>query len=179
MGASTLQQRQQQKAIFLSHLHFRLLLALQVFCVRYWSRCIHCLSNNKGRPCPSLGHFQWVKSNRSVRKNRGRWIIPCVSELWVEMKKTGLTIQSKADFHNPIHKILLHLSNRLIEIELYRLSNPAIQSIHTIQQSLGNDQAGNTEKGNCRLTNEYSFFLFQIGHWYYEKIFCFKRNDLF
>jgi len=30
-------------------------------------------------------------------------------------------------------------------------------------------QSGNTEQGKCRLTNEYPFFLFQIGRWYYEK----------
>jgi len=30
-------------------------------------------------------------------------------------------------------------------------------------------RAGNTEQGNCRLTNEYPFFLFLIGRWYYEK----------
>jgi hypothetical protein len=29
--------------------------------------------------------------------------------------------------------------------------------------------AGNTEQGKCRLTNEYLFFLFLIGHWYNEK----------
>jgi len=28
---------------------------------------------------------------------------------------------------------------------------------------------GNTEQGKCRLTNEYLFFLFFIGCWYYEK----------
>ncbi len=28
---------------------------------------------------------------------------------------------------------------------------------------------GNTEQGKCRLTNEYLFFLFFIGRWYYEK----------
>ncbi len=27
---------------------------------------------------------------------------------------------------------------------------------------------GNTEQGMCQLTNEYPFFLFLIGHWYYE-----------
>jgi len=31
-------------------------------------------------------------------------------------------------------------------------------------------EPGNTEHGKCRLTNEYPFFLFLIGHWYYEKI---------
>jgi hypothetical protein len=30
-------------------------------------------------------------------------------------------------------------------------------------------RAGNTEQGKCRLMNEYPFFLFKIGHWYYEK----------
>ncbi len=30
-------------------------------------------------------------------------------------------------------------------------------------------EPGNTEQGKCRLTNEYPFFLFLIGHWYYEK----------
>ncbi len=30
-------------------------------------------------------------------------------------------------------------------------------------------RAGNTEQGKCRLTNEYPFFLFLIGRWYYEK----------
>jgi len=28
---------------------------------------------------------------------------------------------------------------------------------------------GNTEQGKCRLTNEYLFFLFFIGCWYYKK----------
>jgi len=28
---------------------------------------------------------------------------------------------------------------------------------------------GNTEQGKCWLTNEYPFFLFLIGSWYYEK----------
>jgi hypothetical protein len=29
--------------------------------------------------------------------------------------------------------------------------------------------SGNTEQGKCRLKNEYLFFLFFIGRWYYEK----------
>jgi len=28
---------------------------------------------------------------------------------------------------------------------------------------------GNTEQGKCGQMNEYQFFLFLIGHWYYEK----------
>jgi len=30
-------------------------------------------------------------------------------------------------------------------------------------------RAGNTEEGKCQLTNDYLFFLFLIGRWYYEK----------
>jgi len=45
---------------------------------------------------------------------------------------------------------------------------------------LSRTRAGNTEQGKCRLTNEYHpFFLFLIGHWYFEKLFCIYKNDLF
>ena len=30
-------------------------------------------------------------------------------------------------------------------------------------------QSGNTEQGQCRLTNEHPFILFKNGHWYFEK----------
>jgi nucleoside permease NupC len=42
--------------------------------------------------------------------------------------------------------------------------------------SVKTDKAGNTEQGQCWLTNEYLFFLFFIGHWYYEKKFRYKNN---
>ncbi len=45
--------------------------------------------------------------------------------------------------------------------------------------SISNNQSGNTEQGKCRLTNEYLFFLFLIGCWYYEKKNCIYKNDLF
>jgi hypothetical protein len=34
---------------------------------------------------------------------------------------------------------------------------------------LSRTRVGNTEEGKCRLTNDYPFFLFLIGHGYYEK----------
>jgi len=39
--------------------------------------------------------------------------------------------------------------------------------------------AGNNEQGKCRLTNEYPFFLFLIGHWYYKKYFVFIKMTYF
>jgi len=30
-------------------------------------------------------------------------------------------------------------------------------------------ESGNTEQGKCQLMNEYPFFLFLNGRWYYEK----------
>jgi hypothetical protein len=37
------------------------------------------------------------------------------------------------------------------------------------QRYNGKAKSGNTEHGKCWLMNEYLFFLFFIGHWYYEK----------
>jgi len=37
--------------------------------------------------------------------------------------------------------------------------------------------SGNTEQGKCRLRNEFPFFLFLVGHWYYEtKYFVFIKT---
>ncbi len=38
--------------------------------------------------------------------------------------------------------------------------------------------AGNTEQGKCRLSNEYLFLLFFIGHWYYEKKIVFIKRPI-
>jgi len=38
-------------------------------------------------------------------------------------------------------------------------------------------KAGYTEQGKCSLTNEYQFFKFLIGRWYYEKHILFEKKQ--
>ena len=52
-------------------------------------------------------------------------------------------------------------------------------SIRIIVVSVPYMKTGNTEQGKCPLTNEYPFFLFLIGYWYYEKNILYYKNDLF
>ncbi len=40
-------------------------------------------------------------------------------------------------------------------------------------------KSGNTEQGKCQLTNEYPFFLFLIGLWYYEKNIIFFMKTIY
>jgi len=86
-----------------------------------------------------------------------------------------LTPKSKYIFYQIRKSVLSSLG-----LQPVILTNRGVKSTTIFQLFELLTKAGNTEHGKCRLTNEYTFFLFLIGHWYYEKnIFVFIKNDLF
>ncbi len=102
----------------------------------------------------------------------GFFIVP--KGLWNHL--VMFTIKNSGSPHNRIKYYFKTLLYPSLWIDKFPGSNDSICDIFETLLQKRCAYSGNTEQGKCRLTKEYQFFLFFIGHWYYEKKIVFIKT---
>ncbi len=109
--------------------------------------------------------FSWTwKNEKKLINNFNNWLFNGLIK-WIDY-----SLWSQKTFEYSHQWFCLIVQNCSTKKVFFAQWTPFIKKWTTCRiQKMLRPQSWNTEQGKCRLTKEYPFFLFLIGHWNYEK----------